>query len=329
MGEMNSFGRRFKVEIFGESHGLETGVIIDGALPGIDLSKEDFMKDLKRRQSGAAGTTGRVESDIPLIKSGLFNGKTTGSPILISFLNKDVRSKDYTTLRYLPRPGHADLTAYHKYCGFNDFRGGGHFSGRITLGLVAGGVVAKKILNGVEFITEIISLGKDAEGLDMKEIISKTMKTGDSVGGVVECRIKKAGTGLGEPFFDSVESVISHLMFSIPGVRGVEFGAGFKAAYMSGKEHNDEILNVEGKTQTNNQGGINGGITNGNEIVFRVAFKPTSSISIPQKTIDMRTGKPAVIKIAGRHDTCFVLRTPVIVESAAAIALADLELIGY
>lgn len=320
---MNSFGKLFRVSIYGESHGKEVGVLIDGCPAGIPLEEKDFETDLLRRKSGAKGTTPRLESDTPAIKSGVFKGKTTGAPVLITFENKNVKSKDYNSLKDTPRPGHADFTAMKKYGGFNDYRGGGHFSGRLTLGLVAAGVMAKKMIAPVTVKATLVEAGGDT---DIERAVNKAIEMKDSIGGIIECEALNVPVGLGEPFFDSVESVLSHMMFSIPAVKGIEFGAGFKAAHMTGSEHNDPIIDVSGKTGTNHAGGINGGITNGNPLVFRVVVKPTSSISLPQRTINMRTGEQVDLVIEGRHDTCIALRVPVVVECAAAIVLADLML---
>lgn len=320
---MNSFGKLFRVSIYGESHGPEVGVMVDGCPAGLPLNEKDFETDLLRRKSGAKGTTPRLESDKPVIKSGIFKGKTTGAPLLITFANANIRSKDYESLKDTPRPGHADFTAIKKYGGFNDYRGGGHFSGRLTLGLVAAGVVAKKIISPIEVKAELVEVGGDR---DIEKAVNKAIEKKDSIGGIISCEVHHVPVGLGEPFFDSVESVLSHMIFSIPAVKGIEFGAGFKAARMTGSEHNDLIIGKEGRTETNFAGGINGGISNGNPIVFRVVVKPTSSISQPQRTINMKTGKPTDLFIAGRHDTCIALRVPVVVENAAAIVLTDLML---
>jgi len=275
---MNSYGKLFRVSVYGESHGKEVGVLIDGCPAGLSLDERDFEKDLLRRKSGAKGTTPRLESDRPVIKSGVFKGKTTGAPLLIAFENTNVRSKDYDTLKDTPRPGHADFTAAQKYGGFNDYRGGGHFSGRLTLGLVAAGVIAKKIIEPITVKATLKEVGGDS---DIDAAIDKAIKQKDSIGGIVECSVQKVPVGLGEPFFDSVESLISHMMFSIPAVKGIEFGSGFNAARMTGSEHNDLIVDANGKTGTNHAGGINGGITNGNPLVFRVAIKPTSVFLCP------------------------------------------------
>lgn len=339
---MNSFGRKFKVSIFGESHGEAIGIIVDGVKAGIALSEADFKADILRRKSGAKGTTPRIEADEPKILSGVLNGYTTGAPLTIAFQNTNTRSGDYSLFRDMPRPGHADFTAGIKWSNFNDPRGGGHFSGRITLPIVAAGVVAKKMLN-YDFKAEICELGgisrQDAlQGRDEKvlsdsqiwqNVINEVIAEEDSIGGIVECRVSGIPVGLGEPFFDSVESLISHAIFAIPGVRGIEFGDGFEAARMKGSVHNDPIDFIEEgelpRPSKNGAGGINGGITNGNPILFRVAFKPTSSIGKKQQTYNFKTQQMDNLEIPGRHDACIVLRTPVIVEAMAAIVLADLS----
>ena len=324
---MNSWGERFRVTLWGESHGPQVGVSIDGVPAGIALCEEDFMADLERRKAGAVGTTPRKESDLPHIVSGVYEGYTTGAPLTINFLNENTRSGDYKSLETHPRPSHADLVARQKWNGYNDPRGGGHFSGRITLALVAAGVVAKKILGGeVAFSTDIISIGGSYDKQKFPSIIEQAQKALDSVGGIVECRINGIKAGIGEPFFDSVESQMAHLLFSVPAVKGVEFGAGFKASEMFGSEHNDTICDAEGHTSTNNAGGIVGGISNGNEIVVRAAIKPTPSISAEQQTYNFESGQVEPLVIKGRHDVCITLRAAVVVEAAAAIALADLSL---
>lgn len=372
---MNTFGNKFRVSIFGESHGPRIGVTVDGVLPGIPISEEDFKADLARRKAGALGTTPRVEDDFPQIISGVYDGHTTGAPLTIVFRNEDTRSQDYEQLRANPRPGHADFTANLKFGGFNDIRGGGHFSGRLTLGIVAAGVIAKKMLYFAKFHAQLVKVGGLADSSAWPEALKAAQAEGDSLGGVVECTVEGLPIGLGEPFWNSVESMISHAIFAIPGVRGIEFGDGFAASDMRGSEHNDpfpehkcrhdeggehhcchegepdhechhdepghecschserseeshECCHGEGHGEgehhccgrhkhpqppvTNHAGGVNGGITNGNPLVFRVAFKPTASIA--------KAGIP------GRHDVCFALRTPVIVEAMAAIVLVDLAL---
>lgn len=321
---MNSFGRIFRIDIYGESHGPELGILIDGCPAGIPLAPQDFEADLQRRRGGFKGATPRQESDRPILKSGVFAGKTSGAPILIAFENSDARSQDYEAFKDTPRPGHADFTARQKYGGFNDYRGGGHFSGRLTLALTAAGVLAKKIISPMTVKAELIEAGGDT---DSERAVNKAIENKDSIGGIIACEVQNVPVGLGEPFFDSVEALISHIIFSIPAIKAIEFGAGFKAARMTGSQHNDIIIDAAGHTATNHAGGINGGISSGNPIIFRAAVKPTSSISRPQTTFDMKSGKLRDLVIEGRHDVCIALRMPVIVENAAAIVLADLMLL--
>ncbi|MCB9045451.1 MAG: chorismate synthase [Chitinophagales bacterium] len=320
---MNSFGRLFRLSIFGESHGAAVGVTIDGCPAGIPMNTDDLLPDLLRRKAGAAGTTPRKEDDLPEIISGVFNGHTTGSPITILFRNNNTQSKDYDAIKDTPRPGHADFVLNKKYNGFNDYRGGGHSSGRLTLALVSAGVIAKKILNEININAQLVEAGGDT---DIEAAITKAVEAQDSIGGIIECRATELPLGLGEPFFDSVESVISHLVFAIPAVKGIEFGSGFAATKMKGSEHNDAIIDEHGTTKTNNAGGINGGITNGNELVFRVAIKPTSSTPQQQQTWNNSTKSVEAFTVKGRHDLCIALRAPVVVEAVTAIALADIYL---
>lgn len=324
---MNSWGDRFRLTIWGESHGAQVGVSIDGVPAGIELSEADFSADLDRRRAGTLGTTPRKESDTPHIVSGIYNGFTTGAPLTIVFHNENTRSTDYRNLTSHPRPSHADWVAGKKFSGYNDPRGGGHFSGRITLGMVTAGVVAKKILGDfVRFSTDITEIGGCNDKSQWTTIIEQTQQAQDSIGGIVECRVTGIEAGLGEPFFDSVESLAAHLLFSVPAVKGVEFGAGFAAARMKGSEHNDAIISGEGKTLSNHAGGVVGGITNGNEIVARIAIKPTASIAKAQQTFNFENGKIEELSIKGRHDVCITLRAAVVAEAALAIALADLKL---
>lgn len=321
---MNSWGRVFSVSIFGESHGDGVGITIDGCPSGIALEVKDFLTDLKRRKPGAKGTTPRIESDMPRLLSGVFNGVTTGSPLTIWFENKNIRSKDYSSILQHPRPGHADFVANEKYSGNQDYRGGGHFSGRLTLGLVAAGVVAKKILEGVNISATLESVKGST---NIEETIDAALAEQDSVGGIISCTAKNIPIGWGEPFFDSIESVIAHLVFAIPATKGIEFGSGFEAASMIGSEHNDVIKTESGTTDSNHSGGINGGISNGNELFFRVAVKPTSSIGKKQNTINLATGNLEELYIKGRHDACIALRMPVVIEAVTAMALADFKLL--
>jgi len=322
---MNSFGRLFRVSIFGESHGENVGVVIDGCPPGISITVEDFSVDLERRKGGTKGTTPRKEDDIPSIVSGVFNDKTTGVPITILFKNGNTRSGDYEKQKAVPRPGHADFVASKKFNGFQDYRGGGHFSGRLTVALVAAGVVAKKILDTIKVESTILEIGGET---DLDKGLQKAIDAKDSIGGIVECRVSDLPIGLGEPFFDSAESMISHAVFAIPAVRGIEFGTGFAAAKMFGSKHNDAIENGDGKTKTNHAGGVVGGLTNGNELVFRIAIKPTSSTPQEQQTLNIETNTIEPFSVKGRHDLCIALRVPVVLEAATAIVLADLMLVS-
>lgn len=350
---MNTFGRKFRVTVFGESHGEAVGVVLDGVPAGLELCEADFEKDILRRKSGAKGTTPRLESDQPQILSGVFEGHTTGAPLAIIFRNENVKSQDYAQFAAMPRPGHADLTAALRWDDCNDPRGGGHFSGRMTLPVVAAGVVAKKILADATILDEtpcseinaqLVELGGiplpllDAQLLqdgsdavadmpdEWKEELERAAAEGDSLGAVVECTVPAIDPGYGEPFWDSVESQIAHAVFAIPGVRGVEFGDGFEAAAMMGSQHNDPI-GPDARPVKNGAGGVNGGLTNGAPIVFRVAFKPTSSISRAQRTFNFETGETDTLEIKGRHDVCYALRCPVVVEAMTAIALADFALL--
>jgi chorismate synthase len=320
---MNTFGHTFRVSLFGESHGDCVGVLIDGCPAGLPLSPEDLAPDIERRKPGGPGGTPRREPDVPEFRSGVLDGKATGAPLTIVFANRNARSADYEALRDVPRPGHADLVARIKFGGFNDSRGGGPFSGRLTLPLVAAGVVAKKMLAPASLKAVLLEAGGST---DIDETVRAAAGDGDSVGGIVECRGSGVPAGSGEPFFDAVESVIAHAVLAVPGIVGIEFGAGFAAARMRGSAANDVPVDARGTTRTNNSGGINGGIANGNEIVFRVAVKPPSSIRKEQDSVDLRTGLPVRISVPGRHDACIALRMPVIVEAAAAVALADLML---
>lgn len=347
---MNTIGRRFRVSIFGESHGELIGVTLDGVPAGIELSEQDFEKDILRRKSGAKGTTPRIEADTPMIVSGVYEGHTTGAPLTVAFRNTNTHSSDYSLFAAMPRPGHADLTAALKWDDCQDPRGGGHFSGRLTLPVVAAGVVARKVLadatilddtpvseDGIE--ARIIELGgipapsrqsasSQLGGLctGWQQAIDEAIKEGDSLGAVIECTVNAIDPGYGEPFWDSIESAIAHAVFAIPGVRGIEFGDGFGAARMKGSEHNDPI-GPDGRPTKNGAGGVNGGITNGAPIVFRVAFKPTASIRKAQHTFNFATGQEDVLEVPGRHDVCFALRAPVVVEAMTAIVLADMALL--
>lgn len=351
------WGNKIKYSIFGESHGKAIGITIDGLESGIELDLEEIRREMRRRVPGKNKlSTARNEKDEFEILSGYFNGKTTGTPICAIIRNSDQHSKDYEKTKNLMRPGHADYTGFIKYNGFNDYRGGGHFSGRLTAPIVFAGAVAKQVLNkkGIVVGSHIKSIGNVEEeffpeidieeniikelgnkefptldedkGLKMQNLILKMREEMDSVGGVVECAVLNLPSGIGSPFFGSVESVLSSLLFSIPAVKGVEFGAGFNIAKMKGSEANDEfhIENEKIKTYTNNNGGILGGITSGMPLVFRMAFKPTPSIAKEQKTVDISRGENTTIKIQGRHDPCIVQRAVPVVEAVAAMGILEL-----
>ena len=323
------------------------GVTLDGVPAGLELSEQDFAADILRRKSGAKGTTPRIEADQPIIVSGVFEGHTTGAPLTIVFKNTNTHSSDYSLFAAMPRPGHADLTAALKWDDCQDPRGGGHFSGRLTLPVVAAGVVAKKMLADLTILDETPCNAVNAEivelgGIALKDIsasqdmmipaewqdaIDQAIKDGDSLGAVVECTVPDIDPGYGEPFWDSVESQLAHAVLAIPGVRAIEFGDGFAAAAMKGSEHNDPI-GPDGRPLKNGAGGVNGGITNGAPIKFRVAFKPTASIRKAQQTFNFATGQMDSLEVPGRHDVCFALRAPVVVEAMTAIVLADLVLIS-
>lgn len=323
---MNSFGSLFRVQIFGESHGPVVGICIDGCPSGISLTQEDFTADIARRKPGAKGTTPRQEEDMPIFQSGVFNDHTTGAPLTIVFTNNNTRSVDYVKHRDQPRPGHADFVANRKYGGFEDYRGGGHFSGRLTLCLVAAGVVAKKTIQHLYTKSPIeirASISAVADETDIEKGIQKAIDANDTVGGIVTCTTTGLPIGLGEPFFNSMESLISHAVFSIPAIKGIEFGAGFEAASMFGSKHNDALLLPDGTTQTNFSGGIVGGLSNGNPMVFRVAVKPPSSTPQIQETLNLASGQIEKLSVEGRHDLCIALRVPVVIESVTAMVLAD------
>ena len=317
---MNSFGTLFKVSIFGESHGECVGVTIDGCPAGLPLSIDDFDTDIERRKGGIKGTTPRKEDDIPLIKTGLFNGKTTGAPLTILFENRNTRSADYDKQRATPRPGHADFVASKKFGGFEDYRGSGHFSGRLTVCLVAAGVVAKKILASIKINATLLQIGGET---DVEKGLQKAIDAKDTVGGIIECTVDGLPIGLGEPFFNSVESLLAHAVFAIPAVKGVEFGAGFTSATMFGSQHNDALMDDTGKTKTNNAGGIVGGLTNGNQLIFRIAVKPTSSTPKEQQSLNWETNTVENFSVKGRHDLCIALRVPVVVEAVTAFVVVD------
>lgn len=349
----NTFGNSVSLTVFGESHGPFIGAVMDGIAPGIEVNEEEIRHALTLRRPTGRISTARQEKDEYVIASGVFEGKTTGTPIAIIIPNADTRSKDYKKTYGLARPGHADFAAYCKYHGFEDYRGGGHFSGRVTAALVAAGAIARSALakKGIYLGTHIKELAgipdrawgeykadiddlytkvfpvlsADAEAA-MRAEIEKAASEGDSVGGLLETVIIGMPAGVGEPYFDSFESIISHMMFSVPGVKGVLFGAGTDFAKMRGSEANDAFRMKDGKvyTVTNNNGGVNGGITNGNPVLFATVIKPTPSIYKKQETIDFVKGEDKDISIEGRHDPCIVHRARIVVDSLAAIAVCDM-----
>jgi len=319
---MNKILNEISIQIFGASHSNYIGGVLDGIPAGININFEEIEKSVLARKGGNYGTTSRVESDQIIWLSGLNDGKTNGLPIAFAIENKNIRKEDYK-FRETPRPGHSDFTQLMKYGEFAELSGGGQSSGRMTIVLVIAGQIARNIIPNIEAQASILEIGGE---VDYNELLAKTQKEGDTLGGIVECVIKNVPVGLGEPFFDSVESVLSHVLFSIPGVKGVEFGAGFAASKMKGSEFNDKFTDINGKTSTNHSGGINGGITNGNDIVFRVAFRPPSSIQMPTESINLKTGEKVILEIGGRHDVSYVIRTPVIIQSVAYLVMADFYL---
>ena len=348
----NTFGQSVLTTVFGESHGQAIGVVIDGLAPGITVDNEFIEKQLSRRRPQKKTDTPRQEKDKYQIVSGVFEGKTTGTPICIIIPNEDTKSKDYSEMKSLARPSHADYTAYCKYHGFEDYRGGGHFSGRITAGLVAGGAIAIKALEnlGIKVGTHILkckdvfdrdfeSYESDIDSLynksfpvlsncedEMTAVITNALENKDSAGGVLQTAIIGMPAGVGEPWFDSIESVLSHALFSIGGIKGVEFGKGFELSSMLGSEANDSFAIENGKivTKTNNNGGINGGITNGMPIIINCAVKPTPSIAKAQETVDFKAMENATLEIKGRHDPAIIRRVAVVIDSVIALALCDI-----
>lgn len=351
------WGSKIKLSIFGESHGNAIGITIDGLPAGFSIDMDKIMMEMARRAPGKSSlSTPRKESDIPEILSGYFEGKTTGTPLCAIIRNSNTKSKDYSKLKDVMRPGHADYTGAVRYKGFNDYRGGGHFSGRITAPLVFAGAICKQILEvkGIIVSAHINSIGKikDCSFLEsdisdellnsfkenelplintkledeMRQEILSTRSSGDSIGGTIECAILGVSPGIGDPFFDSVESTLAHLMFSVPAVKGIEFGKGFDISKMRGSEANDEYYLENGniKTKTNNNGGILGGITNGMPIIFNVAIKPTASIFKEQKAVNIITMEETTLCIEGRHDPCIVQRALPVIEAVAAIGITEL-----
>lgn len=322
---MNSFGTLYKITLYGESHQKAIGVVIDGMPAGIKVNEKLIREDLIKRQSSAIGTTQRREVDDYQITSGVFNDVTTGSPIHVMIENKDVQSKDYEHLINHPRPGHSDFVSHLKYKGFEDYRGGGRFSGRITAPLVVAGSFAKMMLP-FTFSHELIQVGECRDMLKLDQYLEEIVLKKESVGGIIEVKVTQVMPGLGEPFFGKVESLIGQMLFSIPAVKGVEFGIGFKGIELFGSKYNDCIINHEGKTKTNHSGGVNGGITNGNDLIIRAFIKPASSVGVPQETYHFKEQKMKTLHIEGRHDAAIVRRAGIVLENAVAIVLADLYL---
>jgi len=317
---MDRFGQHFTMDIFGASHAPSVGVTLRGVPASLPLAADDFTADLLRRKSGAKGTTPRIEADLPEID----DRRASDGTLTITFANRNYRDGDYEDFTDIPRPGHADFVALAKYGSLRN----GWFSGRMTLPIVAAGVIAKKLIAPLHIEAQLLEVGgipfTDTEAVD--QALDIALREGDSLGGIIECRCTGVPVGLGEPFFDPLESLLAHALFAIPGIRGVEFGDGFSAARMKGSAHNDPIVDAAGHTARNGAGGINGGISNGNPVVFRIAAKPTSSIRKAQHTFDFARGEMVDYSIPGRHDVCFALRVPPVVEAVTACVFADLML---
>ena len=357
----NTFGNALTLTLFGESHGPAIGAVLDGLAPGIEINEDYIKNQLLRRKAVGATATARTETDIPHFISGVQNGKTTGTPLTVLIQNENTKSGDYTDTRYLARPSHADYAAYQKYHGFEDYRGGGHFSGRITAALVAAGSIVSYALRqkGIKIGTHMARCGgvadrpfesierdvetlfmlspdrfpvlDEAKGSEMERAVLAAKADADSVGGVLETAVIGLPSGLGEPWFDSVESLLSHGLFSIPAVKGVEFGDGFALAELRGSQANDPFISENGviRTASNRNGGINGGITNGMPILFRTAFKPTPSIAREQNTVNILTKSPEKLVIHGRHDPCVVRRAAPVADAVCALCLGDLLTIRF
>jgi chorismate synthase len=320
---MNSFGKLFSVSLYGESHGSSVGVLITGARAGIKIDYDLINEMLERRKPNYLGSTERKEKDEYIIESGVYDGFTTGTPILVRVPNRDIKKTDYDEFKDVFRPSHTDFVAHKKYKGYNNLSGSGHFSGRLTVGLVIAGAIAKMHTN-YKIDTEFSCVGNLKELSKLDSYIEEVSEKGDSIGAVIKLTIKNVEAGLGEPFFGGVESVLSSILYSVPAVKGVSFGVGFKGVKMLGSEYNDIYVNEEGETLTNNSGGINGGITNGNDLIVNVFVRPASSIKIEQETFNFKTNKMDKLKIKGRHDSFIAKRVMVVLESAVHIALCDL-----
>lgn len=355
----NTFGNNITLTVFGESHGSAIGAVIDGLAPGLTVDLDYINKLLALRRPAGEISTARREADAYVIESGVFEGKTTGTPICIRIPNEDTRSQDYSATRYLARPSHADYTANCKYHGWEDYRGGGHFSGRVTAAIVAAGAIVLPALNkkGIKIGTHIKKCGgiedrefseailneidslydknfavlDDAAGNKMMEAIKKAKSAGNSVGGILETVVLGMDAGVGEPMFDSVEGLLSHALFAVPGIKGVEFGAGFAIADMTGSNANDAFFMEQDmvRTRSNHAGGINGGITNGMPIVFRCAVRPTPTLGMEQHTIDMAARTDTVLQSKGRHDPCIVHRARIVVDCITALTIADMLCTRY
>lgn len=322
---MNTFGHFFRLTLSGESHGKGILLTIDGMPSGLEIDSIDFATQLLRRRTADIGTTQRHEPDRFDVLTGVYNGLSTGAPLSIFIPNEDTRSADYEQFLDTPRPGHADFVSQVKYLSHADPRGGGIFSGRLTVALVVAGAIARTLLSRME-----VSITANVEEVggktDWQSLLQEVLSDGDSLGGTIRCTVQGVSIGLGEPFFNSLESQLSHAIFSIPGVRAIEFGNGFAGCAMRGSEFNDPLIDANGTTRTNHCGGIVGGLSNGNPISFKVGFRPAASIAKTQKAFNLKTQKEQMLHIEGRHDACFVLRCPVIVESVTAIVLYDLAL---
>ncbi len=322
---MNSFGTLFRVMLYGESHQPAIGIVIDGVPPGLSINHEKIKADLIKRNPKDVGTTPRKEADLYTITSGVFNGKTTGSPLHITIENTNVKSKDYDALKTHYRPGHSDFVAKTKYQGFHDYRGGGRFSGRLTAPLVIAGQIAKQSMPFV-FKSVLKQVGSCHDMSQLDDYLTALQREGDSVGGVVSLTVENLPVGLGEPMFQKLTANIAHMLFSVPSVKGVEFGSGFDAAHLKGSETNDAIIDDQGTTNTNHSGGVSGGLSNGNPLNIQVMVKPTSSIGKSQNTYDAESKSVKTLNVKGRHDTAHIRRIPIVLENVTAIAIMDLWL---
>ena len=324
---MNTFGTLYKTTLYGESHQNAIGVVIDGCPPGVLIDEALIKEELKQRNPEAVGTTPRKEPDNFEITSGVYQGFSTGSPIHVTIKNESVISKDYDHLKKQPRPGHADFVAGQKYKGFNDHRGGGRFSGRLTAPIVIAGSVAKMFLP-YTFSNELIQVGSLLDMRKLDQYLKEVTEKNDSVGGIIKLTVKGLPVGLGEPMFEKLDSKIGQMLFSIPAVKGVEIGVGFGGVTLMGSEFNDVIINKDGTTSTNHSGGVSGGLSNGNDLVIKVFIKPTSSIKKEQQTYNQEHNEVKSLKIEGRHDVCIARRAGIVIENAVAIVLADLYLLN-